>query len=151
LISLARKYAGTELKYTVMPCNWIFLASSLIQQYTFGPVIASGSVKVSDGGRVLTRTVGWRWFLGGWYGGLLEPAVDTRGKSYAEFVVEDPGEHKEYQGRSCRMGIGATALLEAPDGPSISGGPANISQGWMYYCNDSSIWPEPGLWSARCA
>jgi hypothetical protein len=89
--------------------------------------------------------------LGGWYGGLLEPAVDTRGKSYAEFVVEDPGEHKEYQGRSCRMGIGATALLEAPDGPSISGGPANISQGWMYYCNDSSIWPEPGLWSARCA
>ena len=109
--------------------------------YTFGPRIAHGSVAVSDGGRVLTRTRGFSWFLGGWYGGLLEPPVDTAGRSYVEFVIEHVGDQWQ---TSCRMSMGVTALEKAPDGPSIVSWPCN--QSWMYYCNDSTLWPSPG-WS----
>lgn len=119
----------------------------MLLQYTFGSVLDHGRVAVSHAQTVITRTADFGWIWNNWYGGLLEPEVDTSRKSYVEFAVEHPGHHRERDGQSCMMSMGVTMRREAPDGMSLGWWASNHS--WMYYCNDSSIWPSPGIWETN--
>ena len=89
-------------------------------------------ITVSDDGMAVTLSTG------SWRGALAEEAVDTGGRAYAEWVIEEAD-------AICNIMLGVTALEAAPPaGTGIHASPESR----MYDCNDSTAWPDGRDWGA---
>ena len=67
---------------------------------------------------------------GGWQSALAEPAFDSAGRAYAEWILEATDEN-------CHVFLGLTALGAAASGCGMYMSP----QSRMYYCSNSSVYP----------
>jgi hypothetical protein len=96
--------------------------------------VAEG-VTVSDDGMAMTRGK-IRGYI--YRGALVEGVVDTGGRAYAEWAIEEAD-------ACCFIMLGVTALEVAPqDGTDM----LNSPESRMYFCYDSTAWPGNRDWGA---
>ena len=91
---------------------------------------------VLEGGRELMWPTLPVCILACWYGGLLEPAVETAGRSYVEFIVDYAGSGET----AWQIGFGVVPL----ETPAPAGWSAAYA-GWVYYCGNGAMWSGPTL------
>jgi hypothetical protein len=108
------------------------------RRFKFG-LVAEG-VSVSDGGMAATRCGGECAYR--WRGALAEEVVDTSGRAYAEWVIEEAD-------AGCNIVLGVTAARMEAAPSSLSGDPLHTNpESRMCYCHDSRAWPGNRDWGA---
>ena len=108
--------------------------------YKFGgPGRVAEGISVSDDGMAVTRGEGaaGQWHPYQYRGALAEEAVDTGGRAYAEWAIEEADDY-------CHIMLGVTALEATPAAGTmyIYGSPESR----MYFCYDSRAYPGNRDW-----
>jgi hypothetical protein len=107
-----------------------------VRKWRFGGRVAKG-VTISDDGMAATRAKGAEYE---YQGALVEEAVDTGGRAYAEWVIEEAV-------GDCYIMLGVTALEAAPQaGTCMHNSIADSPESRMYGCRNSRAYPGYRDW-----